>query len=213
PDLARVLPERAQRTMGGRCRLEVVEAASGSVSSGLGAGMASGLQGGKRVRVRVRDDRRRALREREQRSGLAVAAGGGKVRLAHVLRGQLEPAHAGLALERGDTVGTSDRVSRTGNMSDPAMAQLVEVAERKAYALGVIGANECIPPSAHAHVDADVRHRALPEVGDEWVVPVDADQNGGIEAVVRTELDRLEQQGLVVRAREPAGHRRGDGPE
>src|SRR5262249_61510524 len=85
--------------------------------------------------------------------------------------------------------------------------------EREPHAFGMVGADECVASPADADVDAHVRDRAGPKVGDERVAPVDPDQDGRVEAMVEAELDRLEEQCLVVRPREPARDRGQDGPE
>ena len=59
------------------------------------------------------------------------------------------------------------------------------MAEREPHAVGVVGADVAARLPA-ADVDPDQRYVARGEVGDQRVVVVHADQDGGVEAMLRS---------------------------
>jgi hypothetical protein len=98
-------------------------------------------------------------------------------------------------------------------MGDAAVAARVKVGQREPHAVGMVGADEGRTFGAASDVDADERHVARLEVGDQRVVVVDPDQDRRIEATVDTDLLGLEQERVVGGLREPARDRRQHLPE
>ncbi len=79
--------------------------------------------------------------------------------------------------------------------------------KREANAPRMVGADIGGALPRTPDVDADKRHVSCGELGDQRVVVVHTDQDGRVEPLVRIDVERLEQQRVVARLRQPVRNR------
>jgi hypothetical protein len=75
-------------------------------------------------------------------------------------------------------------------VSDPAVAERMQVGEGETHPGGVVGADVGGTAAGASDVDADERHLPRGEVGDQCIVVVHADQHGCVEAMLDAALAR-----------------------